>query len=91
MENITLKAIRNYFKEEGFVPRHNLKAFKDSINLLNREVEVDAFDLFLLIVENRPIAELNTHSYNFHTANGRYLIDTFKGYYYEFDNDLNYR
>lgn len=85
MKNITLKTIRNHFKENGYIPKHNLKAIKLAINELNKEVETDAFDLFLLIIENQPISGLYTHSYGFHTGNGRYLIETFKEYYYKFD------
>lgn len=84
MKNITLKTIKNYFKENDFTPRHDLRAIKKSINLLNKEIETDSYDLFMLIVENRPIDSLHTHSYTFHTSNGRYLIDTFKGYYEQF-------
>jgi len=39
------------------------------------ELEHDAFELLLLLIENRPIDSLHTHSYGFHTANGRYIID----------------
>ena len=87
MKTITLKVIRNWFKTEGHTPRHNIKAIKLAINKLNKEVETDALDLFLLIVENKPINGLYTHSYGFHTGNGRHIIDTFKNYYYEFDNN----
>ena len=86
MKNITLKTINKYFKDNDFTPRHNLKAIKKAINTLNKEVETDAYLLFLLIVENKPIDNLYTHSYNFHTNNGRYLIDSFKSYYNEFNN-----
>jgi hypothetical protein len=86
MKTITIKQMKQYFKDEDLKCRHNLTAFKYGINTLNKEVKTDAYKLFMLIVENRPIDNLHTHSYNFHTRNGRYLIDTFSNLYY---NKLN--
>ena len=87
MKTITLKTIKKYFKDNNLEPRHNLHAFKYAINTLNKDVKTDAYNLFMLIVENQPINELNTHSYGFHTSNGRYLIDTFKNNYYNYLNN----
>ena len=85
MKNLTLLQINKWFKQNDFKPIHNLKAVKKAINKLNKEVQINGFDLFLLIVENKPIEKLNTHSYGFHTSNGRYLINTFE-YYYNYFN-----
>jgi len=86
MKNITIKSIKKYFKDNNLEARHNINAIKKAINILNKEVQTNAFDLFLLIVENKPIQGLYTHSYGFHTSNGRYLINTFKNLYYKFNN-----
>ena len=43
----------------------------------------DEWDLFYLLIENKPIPSLYTHSYGFHTANGRGIIERIKSYYYE--------
>ena len=43
------------------------------------------WDLFHLLVENTPIPSLHTHSYGFHTANGRGIIERIKSYYYEYE------
>jgi len=85
MQNITLKTINKYFKDNNLEARHNLKAFKKAINTLNKEVQTDSFDLFLLIVENRSIDGMYTHSYGFHTSNGRYLINSFTSLYHKFN------
>ena len=45
-----------------------------------------AFDLFTLLVENKPIPILHTHSYGFHTETGSYIIETMKEYYYKNKN-----
>ena len=46
----------------------------------------DAKDLMKLLFFNDPIPSLHTHSYGFHTATGRHIIETIKEYYYEFNN-----
>ncbi len=56
----------------------------DAINEVSYDMDtVDPWDIFLLVIENKPIKDLYTHSYGFHTANGRGIIERFKSYYYE--------
>ena len=38
------------------------------------------------LLENMPINSLMTHSYGFHTANGRHIIETIKEKYYEYES-----
>ncbi len=40
-------------------------------------------DMLKLLCFNEPIPGLHTHSYSFHTANGRNIINTIQEYYYE--------
>jgi len=49
------------------------------------ELEYDEFELLQLLLENKPIDAIHTHSYGFHTANGRHIIDTIKEKYYEYE------
>ena len=44
-----------------------------------------ALDLMKLLFFNDPIPLLHTHSYSFHTATGRHIIETIKEYYYEYE------
>ena len=82
---IYIKDLKEYFRNElGMEPRHCLKASKKAFNLLNKELNTDVKNLVYLIFENRPIGDLNTHSYGFHTRNGRYIVETFKSFYYNF-------
>ena len=84
---ITIKQLRDYFKHDlKMEPRHNLKACKKAFNTLNKEVQTDVFNLVYLIFENKPINSMHTHSYGFHTANGRHLIETFKNLYEKYDS-----
>ena len=46
--------------------------------------ELDAKDLMKLLFFNDPIPSLHTHSYGFHTATGRNIIETLKMKYYEY-------
>jgi hypothetical protein len=87
-QTITQRQIILYFKVNNFKIRHSIKAIQYAINTLNEEVGTDVVSLMELILENRPIDSLHTHSYGFHTANGRHIIDTFKALYYEFEEEL---
>ena len=91
MEQITIKQLKNYFDNDlQMTCKHDLKACKYAFNVLNKEVKTNILDLVYLIFENKPIDNLYTHSYNFHTRNGRYIIDSFKNYYYNYLNKQQY-
>jgi hypothetical protein len=49
--------------------------------------ELKAKDLMKLLFFNDPIPQLHTHSYGFHTATGRHIIETLKYKYYEYENE----
>ena len=83
---ITLKYIRKHFKDNGYEPRHCFKGLKSAANRLAREKNIDPISLFHLLIENKPIKGCHTHSYGFHTANGRFLIETLQSYYYQYTN-----
>ena len=46
----------------------------------------EAKDFLKLIFFNDPIPMLHTHSYGFHTATGRNIIQTVREYYHEYEN-----
>ena len=73
---VTGKQIDKYIRTElDMIPRHYVEALACAVNDMAEELEHDAFELLLLLIENRPIDSLHTHSYGFHTANGRYIIN----------------
>ena len=80
------KQIENYIIENYGECKHDPHRFSNALEHTAREFDLDTFKLFLLIIENRPIEEAYTHSYNFHTANGREIINTFKFFY---SNEIN--
>ncbi len=80
MKTIKINEIRQYFKDKNLKLRHDAKKLKYGFNRLAREEKIDPWDLFYLVIENKPMT--GTHSYGFHTRYGRHLIDTFSNYYY---------
>ena len=81
---MTETEITNYLCNEYGECRHNAYAMAEAINQTREDMDYDnEWDLFHLLVENKPITALNTHSYGFHTSNGRGIIERIKSYYYE--------
>ena len=67
-------------------PRHDCDALAEAVTDMAAELEYDESELLYLLLENRPIVDLHTHSYGFHTANGRHIIETIKEKYYEYES-----
>ena len=83
--NMTGKEIKNYLTTTYGECRHDEYAMAKAINQTREDMDYeDEWDLFHLLVENKPIPSLHTHSYGFHTANGRGIIERIKSYYYEY-------
>lgn len=66
-------------------PRHNCSALAKAITISSKKFNQNQFDMMYLLLENSPI-DSYTHSYGFHTAYGRELINTMQDYYYKFNN-----
>lgn len=66
-------------------PRHNCSALAKAITKASKRFKQDESDMMSLLLENKPINGF-THSYGFHTAYGRELIETMQDYYYKFNN-----
>ena len=90
---LTTKKVRDYMSyrsSEGL--RHCPKAMAAACNDMYEEVKNNEFisvkplDLLRLLFFNDPIPELHTHSYGFHTATGRHIIETLKQKYYEYES-----
>jgi replication initiation and membrane attachment protein DnaB len=84
---MTRKQIEKYIRNElGSEPRHDCRALAEAINEIAEEVNFDSYRLMQLLLENRPIDALYTHSYGFHTAQGRSLIEGMQNKYYKYGN-----
>jgi hypothetical protein len=86
----TIKQIKEIFKSNN-IPlsdvSHDLKAVKLAVNHMVECTNIDdAKDIVNLVFFNEPITKLYTHSYGFHTRQGREIIETFKSNYYNLIN-----
>ena len=81
---MTATQITGYLKDKYGECRHAAYAMAEAINEMSDILGHDEWDLFHLLVENKPINSLMTHSYGFHTANGRSIINEIKEKYYEY-------
>jgi hypothetical protein len=84
---MTGEQVERYITEElGETPKHNCEALASAINDIADEIDYDKFALMQLLMENKPIDGLHTHSYGFHTASGRSIINGIQNKYYEYEN-----
>ena len=84
---MTGKQIEKYIREElDSEPKHDCEALSEAINDVAYEIEFDSFRIMQLLLENKPIDALHTHSYGFHTANGREIINAIQDKYYEYES-----
>jgi hypothetical protein len=87
MTRLTTKKVKDYFdwRADGELmhcPDCIAAACNDSSMIFN----YDAKELMKLVFFNDPIPSLHTHSYGFHTATGRNIIQTIQEYYHEYKN-----
>jgi len=84
---MTGKQVERYIKYNlQMKPRHDVYALADAITDMAIELSCAESDLLFLLLENKPIDAIHTHSYGFHTANGRHIIETIKEKYYEYES-----
>jgi len=80
------KKVEKYIMRDlGFIPRHDCEALAAAITDIATEIDADEQELMELLLNNKPINSLMTHSYGFHTRNGREIINSLKGKYYEYN------
>ena len=89
MKKLTSKKVQEYFEWRS---SEDLKHCPNCIALAcNEAAEIfsynKAIDLMKLVFFNDPIPELHTHSYTFHTATGRHIVETIKEYYYNYEKN----
>ena len=84
---MTGEQVRKYIENElGCEPVHDVDALASAIEEMAEEIDANERELMELLLDNRPITALYTHSYGFHTANGRNIIETIKEKYYEYES-----
>jgi hypothetical protein len=85
---LTSKKVRDYFAwrtDEEL--RHCPDCIALACNDIAEEFSYNAKDLMKLLFFDDPIPMLHTHSYGFHTATGRNIIETLKDKYYEYERN----
>ena len=91
MKKLTTKKVRDYMSyRSGEKLRQCPKAIAAACNDMANEYAdtdfaegADALDYLRLLFFNDPIKSMCTHSYGFHTATGRALIEKLQARYYE--------
>ena len=91
---MTGKEVEKYIIGDlGCEPRHDCEALAAAITEMAKELEerrdgkyTTGLELMELLLDNRPITALHTHSYGFHTANGGGIINRLKEKYYEYES-----
>ena len=91
---MTGKEVEKYIMGDlGCEPRHDCEALAAAITEMAKELEkrrdgkyTTGLELMELLLDNRPITALHTHSYGFHTASGRGIINSLKEKYYEYES-----
>ena len=84
---MTEKQVEKYIREDlNSEPIHDCEALANAITEMAEEIDANERELMELLLNNKPINSLMTHSYGFHTANGRNIIETIKEKYYEYES-----
>ena len=91
MKILTNKKVKDYFASRT---DEKLRHCPDCISAACNDVAIKfnhdkPLDLLKLLFFNDPIPSLFTHSYSFHTATGRNIIETLKEKYYEQERTKN--
>lgn len=73
--------IQDYIESQYGQMNHDSDAMEVALQVTADEFKVDTKELFYLVIENEPMS--GTHSYGFHTAYGRDLINTFQNQYFK--------
>ena len=85
MKKLTTEKLISYMKNRSNQElRHEPAKLADACNSAAWRFQHNSgLDMLKLICFNEPIPSLHTHSYSFHTASGRNIINTIQEYYYE--------
>ena len=85
MKKLTTEKLISYMKDRSNQElRHEPAKLADACNSAAWRFQHNSgLDMLKLICFNEPIPSLHTHSYSFHTASGRNIINTIQEYYYE--------
>ena len=84
---ITGKQVEKYITEDlNSDVRHDCGNLAAAMNDTAYELGCNVVDLMQLLLENKPIDSLHTHSYGFQTDNGRNIINNITDKYFDYEH-----
>lgn len=86
IQRLGIKTARSYLRNNYGAIRHDLKAFVGACRLIAKKYNISPSQVFHFMIENEPINELYTHSYNFNSRAGRDIKYDFEYEYYKLVN-----
>jgi len=86
IQRLGIKTARSYLINNYGAVRHDLKALVGACKLIAKKYNVSPPQVFHFMIENEPINELYTHSYNFNSRAGRDIKYDFEYEYYKLVN-----
>ena len=83
IKKLTQKFAADYIHYNYGYLKHDIKKLVKASRTTAKQYNCSPLDIFFFMIENEPIRELRTHSYNFNTSGGREIKETFKNNYHE--------
>jgi hypothetical protein len=78
IKNLTVKGAENYiFYNYGYL-KHDIKRLVKASRETAKQYDISPLQMFLFMIEDKPINKLFTHSYGFNTRQGREVKKEFK-------------
>lgn len=85
---LTKKNIENYLTTNKGYIKHDTNLLIKAIKETSKKYQINEIDLFRFYADNKPINKLFTHSYGFHTRQGRQLATDLQNNYEILENDI---
>ena len=83
IKKLTENFAANYIHYHYGYLKHDIKKLVKASRTTAKQYNCSPLNMFFFMIENRQIKGVHTHSYNFNTALGREIKETFKNKYYE--------
>ena len=83
IKKLTQKFAADYIHYNYGYLKHDIKKLLKASRTTAKQYKCSPLNMFFFMIENRQIKGIYTHSYNFNTALGREIKETFKNNYYE--------
>lgn len=81
IKNLTVKGAENYiFYNYGYL-NHDIKRLVKASRETAKKYNIKPLQMFLFMIEDKPINKLFTHSYGFNTSQGREIKKSFRCVY----------